>query len=300
MNCSCGNYKPRSTTGAAMFNHGPVVVTVCASCGRYPPITVGVSFKESEEFKSLGQQLAEAQASAKKANAQYMQARDKMLTARYEHQRRERGWKIQLGNVLGTEVTGVSEGIQALAAQNTRLRGTLVYLDSHLNKTPFSTICQGSGLHMKIIEALDNPPTQHPDDIAVDHTATAMKAKLAKKRAQGYSGWDDANIPVQHLAKCLVDHIAKGDPIDAANFAMMLHNRNAKPEALANALAEAQPVDGYAVIIGDEVHAGIFDDEIIIRKNAMLILFPTMDELRRAHDTRVIRLTEVKPQEDQA
>ncbi|MCV6588019.1 MAG: AlpA family transcriptional regulator [Marinobacterium sp.] len=67
----------------------------------------------------------------------------------------------------------------------------------------------------------------HPDDVAVDVLATAMKAKLALKRAQGFNDWTD---PLPHsnddLAQSLVDHLAKGDPVDIANYAMFLYLRN--------------------------------------------------------------------------
>lgn len=69
-------------------------------------------------------------------------------------------------------------------------------------------------------------PVQHPDDLAVDRFAAAMKAKLAKQRAKGYGGWDDTQqCPTERLQAMLVDHVAKGDPVDVANFAMMLWSR---------------------------------------------------------------------------
>lgn len=58
------------------------------------------------------------------------------------------------------------------------------------------------------------------DDRMVDQLAVAMKAKLAKKRADGYGGW--VNADVGHLARLLVEHVRKGDPVDIANFAGML------------------------------------------------------------------------------
>ena len=80
----------------------------------------------------------------------------------------------------------------------------------------------------------------HPDDIAVDdftaHVAAAMKAKLAKKRAKGYGGWHDpAQCSVEYLSRLLRKHVEKGDPIDVANFAMMLHQRGSRitpPDAI--------------------------------------------------------------------
>lgn len=73
------------------------------------------------------------------------------------------------------------------------------------------------------------PPVQHSDDVAVDRFAAVMKAKLAQKRAEGYGGWDDPEqCPVERLAELLHKHVSKGDPIDVANFAMMLHCRGGR------------------------------------------------------------------------
>ena len=68
-----------------------------------------------------------------------------------------------------------------------------------------------------------------PDDAAVDRFADAMKEKLKKKREQdGFSGWDSQrDCRSEDLAKALIKHTMKGDPVDVANFAMMLHQRNA-------------------------------------------------------------------------
>ncbi|MFC3072406.1 hypothetical protein [Shinella pollutisoli] len=66
----------------------------------------------------------------------------------------------------------------------------------------------------------------HPDAIAVDRFAIAMKAKLAKKRAEGRGGWEDKEAcSALFLSQMLREHVEKGDPIDVANFAMMLHQR---------------------------------------------------------------------------
>jgi hypothetical protein len=67
---------------------------------------------------------------------------------------------------------------------------------------------------------------QHPDDIAVDNFAAAMKAKLAKKRAEGRYGWQSTSHIT--LSALLYEHMYKGDPLDVGNLAMMLH-QNGKP-----------------------------------------------------------------------
>ena len=64
------------------------------------------------------------------------------------------------------------------------------------------------------------------DDMKVDEFANAMKAKMAKKRDEGRGGWDDpAQCSIEHLANLLISHIEKGDPVDIANFCMMLFHR---------------------------------------------------------------------------
>jgi hypothetical protein len=69
-------------------------------------------------------------------------------------------------------------------------------------------------------------PEAHPDDLAVDRFVAAMKAKLAKKRDEGYSGWEDAEqCSMVRLLRLLEGHILKGDPIDVSNIAMMVHQR---------------------------------------------------------------------------
>lgn len=76
------------------------------------------------------------------------------------------------------------------------------------------------------------------DNAAVDKLAEAMKAKLAKKRAQGYGGWEGCD-PV-HLSTLLVEHIVKGDPVDVANFCAFLF-ANGDVVVLPNANQPNQP-----------------------------------------------------------
>lgn len=64
---------------------------------------------------------------------------------------------------------------------------------------------------------------QHPDDEAVDNLADAMKAKLSFKRSTGVEGWQ--TMPAEDLRAGLRRHLEKGDPIDVANYCMMLHAR---------------------------------------------------------------------------
>lgn len=78
----------------------------------------------------------------------------------------------------------------------------------------------------------------HEDDLAVDRFAAAMKAKLAKKRNVGRGGWSGPECSEETLSRMLRDHIAKGDPVDVANFAMMLHQRGERIAQAAPALSK--------------------------------------------------------------
>jgi hypothetical protein len=65
------------------------------------------------------------------------------------------------------------------------------------------------------------------DDAAVDCFAEAMKEKMANQRAKGYTGWDNSEqCPTERLQTMLSIHVAKGDPVDVGNLAMMLWHRN--------------------------------------------------------------------------
>lgn len=80
---------------------------------------------------------------------------------------------------------------------------------------------------------------RHPDDDAVDSFASAMKDKLARSREKGRGGWEDPEVcSPTDLAKALVRHIRKGDPVDIANYSMMLFHRPDADFALAD-----MPVD---------------------------------------------------------
>jgi hypothetical protein len=65
------------------------------------------------------------------------------------------------------------------------------------------------------------PALEETDRLAVDQFAAAMKLKLSRKSKEGKLGWKEASA--EHLSRLLCEHIRKGDPVDVANFAMMLH-----------------------------------------------------------------------------
>lgn len=81
---------------------------------------------------------------------------------------------------------------------------------------------------------------RHPDDIAIDTFAQAMKNKMAQTREEGRDGWYDKSLCTDELlAQLLVKQLGKGDPVDIANFAMMLFNRNAPDQVLKTAMLDA-------------------------------------------------------------
>ena len=80
-------------------------------------------------------------------------------------------------------------------------------------------------------------PSLGDDDEYVDCFAEAMKAKMQLKSKQGRAGWQDKDdCTADLLSRLLREHVEKGDPVDVANFAMMLHQRGERIAA-----AEAQP-----------------------------------------------------------
>lgn len=87
-------------------------------------------------------------------------------------------------------------------------------------------------------------PNQHPDNLAVDRFATAMKTKLAEGRTNGWNSWDKPWVKDEQLAELLVEHLPKGNPgnfEDIANFAMMLQQRGADPLELTQAYNKQNP-----------------------------------------------------------
>lgn len=93
-----------------------------------------------------------------------------------------------------------------------------------------SNICHATTENYERLQAtfprieFEKPPTQADiDNEAVDKLAQAMKNKLAKKREQGYHGWETCKHG--DLVQLLINHVDKGDPIDVANFCAFLFTR---------------------------------------------------------------------------
>lgn len=89
---------------------------------------------------------------------------------------------------------------------------------------------------------------QHADDTAIDIFAQAMKNKMARMRERGRSGWDSkSECTEESLADMLVKELSKGDPVDVANFAMMLFTRGASDLTLSEAMLKSY-VEYHTVI----------------------------------------------------
>lgn len=68
----------------------------------------------------------------------------------------------------------------------------------------------------------------HTDTLAVVDFAAAMATKMHQAAMKGHCGWDNPEAcTTEALQLALREAVAKGDPIDVANYAMMLHARGA-------------------------------------------------------------------------
>jgi hypothetical protein len=109
---------------------------------------------------------------------------------------------------------------------------------AHADKCEKDGVISTSGKALITLAAKVREETNHSDDIAVDAFAKMMKAKLAKAREKGRGGWDNpAECDVETLALMLVEHVVKGDPVDIANFCMMVSMRNAGEKEIKEAVA---------------------------------------------------------------
>ncbi|MDP8249593.1 hypothetical protein [Pseudochrobactrum saccharolyticum] len=78
------------------------------------------------------------------------------------------------------------------------------------------------------------------DEMAVDNFTLRMKEKLARKRAEGRSGW--WNMTANDLSVMLRQHVDKGDPVDVANLCMFLfaNDQSIMPDTKPANVAEVQ------------------------------------------------------------
>lgn len=92
-------------------------------------------------------------------------------------------------------------------------------------------------------------PAWHEDDDVVDAFAAVMKAKLRHVReVKGRGGWQSCSAA--DLSTMLREHVGKGDPVDVANFAMMLWGIGAGIATPAEPVRDAREVLAEAMAPG--------------------------------------------------
>lgn len=68
----------------------------------------------------------------------------------------------------------------------------------------------------------------HSDAAAIMEFAAAMASKMHQAAMKGHAGWDNPVLcSTESLQRALQEAVIKGDPVDVANYAMMLHSRGA-------------------------------------------------------------------------
>ena len=100
----------------------------------------------------------------------------------------------------------------------------------------------------------------HDDAIAIMDFAAAMATKMHQAAMKGYAGWENPDLCTDaYLRVLLREAVAKGDPVDVANFAMMLHARGAvtaMPEAYTTIVVQNMEMRGALRAVLDEVAPG--------------------------------------------
>ncbi|WP_273794611.1 hypothetical protein [Brucella intermedia] len=104
----------------------------------------------------------------------------------------------------------------------TSINGEAPFLDMSAETGPANNHGQRSMEH----RSLYDPVEAAQDSRAVNRFSKFMLAKMAQAGAGGRSGWyDKERCTREYLSDMLRRAVAKGDPVDIANFAMMLHDR---------------------------------------------------------------------------
>jgi hypothetical protein len=126
------------------------------------------------------------------------------------------------------------------------------------------------------LAAAPQPEDQHPDDLAIDRFATALKTKMAESRAKGRQGWD--SCPPAKLSTMLRHHVEKGDPRDVALFCMMLWHQAAPIESPASSqrvylVATGETCNGMETYTRHEALVPMADQEVLWSAEPMAQLF---------------------------
>lgn len=151
-------------------------------------------------------------------------------------------WNRRALQAVGPEPVAITTAPEyarlCVAADNLSLAENI-----EVNKTDLRTVLGFiSELQARSALVATPPAEQHPDEIAVDCFAAAMKAKLKWEREQrNRSGWQA--MSAADLSRILYEHLPKGDPVDVANLSMMLHQNGQQiVTPPAEPVVEAHPV----------------------------------------------------------
>lgn len=100
----------------------------------------------------------------------------------------------------------------------------------------------------------------HTDAIAISKFAEAMAARMHQAAMKGHFGWDDTEACTAAILQlALREAVAKGDPVDVANYAMMLHTRGERtrmPDAFNTMFLENMAMREALRAVLDEVAPG--------------------------------------------
>ena len=134
-------------------------------------------------------------------------------------QRGEIDWEMRIAGP--DDVLVFSDELEALQRTN---EVNKQYLADRLTHPDSEVLCVATVHRVDAQGARPAPvvPVRHDDDEAVDQFAAMLKAKLAKSRAKGRSGWRDPTWRAADINAQMHSHIAKGDPVDVAAYAMFL------------------------------------------------------------------------------
>ncbi len=104
----------------------------------------------------------------------------------------------------------------------TSINGEAPFLDMSAETGP----ANNHGKRSMEYRSLYDPVEAAQDSRAVNRFSKFMLAKMAQAGVNGRSGWyDKERCTREYLSDMLRRAVAKGDPVDIANFAMMLHDR---------------------------------------------------------------------------
>lgn len=176
------------------------------------------------------------------------------------------------------------ETVEAMKARIESLKAGV----THMKQQRDAAIARATLAQPSPAPELERPEVvTHSDDAAVDRFSASMKQKLEAARAKGRSGWDDpSSCDVAFLAERLIEHLGKGNAgtfEDVANFAMMLHQRGAHPQVLAEAAGAIERDYLRIIQAQEEKWSGRFE-----------VLEDEAKTLRRERDAAQARVAELE------